>query len=147
MAYATITEFNERYVTKLTDTEVGSHFLHHAANRLDSMLAGYFTVPLSSNNLTAKDLNIDLAYLLILQRSREPRDYEGLAGMIEQRVKGLRAGTDAMVTDSGDALYRQPVDGEVWSTTQDFKPVFDLRTPEAQRVDPDRIEEEEQTDR
>ena len=146
MAYATYSEFSERYPTRRSEPEVTSHFLVHGAHRLEAMLAGYFATPFSSDNLTAKDLNIDLAYLMILQRSKSPRDGEALAAAVAERIAALRAGSEAMVTTSGTALYRASVAGEVWSTTQAFKPVFDLRDSGAQRIDPDRLVSEERED-
>jgi hypothetical protein len=144
MPYATYSEFSQRYPTRIPEAEITSHFLPHAANRLEAMLAGYFSVPFSANNLTAKDLCIDFAYLMILQRSKSPKDGEGLAQLVSDRVAALRAGREAMVTTSGEALYR--VDGQVWSTTQPFKPVFDLREAPEQRIDPDRLMAEERED-
>jgi len=61
MAYSTFEEFSARYPTRLAEAEVNSHYLAPAAQRLDAMLAGWFSVPFSSTNLTAKDLSIDLA--------------------------------------------------------------------------------------
>ena len=147
MPYATWSEFSERYPTRLPEAEVASHFLVHAASRLESMLAGYFSVPFSANNLTAKDLNIDLAYLLILQRSKSPSDGRPLAELVSERIAALRAGREAMVTTSGAALYRASGDGPVWSTTQPFKPVFDLREAPEQHVDPERLAAEEREER
>ena len=147
MAYATYTEFQERYPTKLTEAEVTSHFLHHASVRLETMLAPYFTLPFSANNLTAKDITLDLAYLLILQRSKDPRDAESLSQGIKGRIEGLRNGTEAMTTTSGDTVYSNTGLGEIWSTTQDFKPIFDMRESAEQRVDPDRLREEKEADR
>jgi hypothetical protein len=146
MAYATFDEFAARYPTRLGAAEVTSHFLAPAAQRLDAMLAGWFSAPFSENNLTAKDLSIDLAQVLLLQRSKDPRDWQPLAAHLERRIVDLREGREAMITVSGEAMHRVP-HGSVWSSTQDFKPIFDLRGTEAQRVDPDQIADEEQRDR
>jgi hypothetical protein len=146
MAYASYAEFHARYPTRLSEAEVSSHFLGPASRRLDALLAGWFNVPFSDNNLTAKDLTIDLAQMLLLQRSKEPQDWQALAGRIEQRAEDLREGREAMITSSGEAIHRIP-HGAVWSSTQEFKPVFDLRRAEQQHVDPDRLEDEERQDR
>jgi hypothetical protein len=146
MAYATYSEFSERYPTRMSDAEVTSHFLAHAAHRLDSLLAGYFATPFSADNLTAKDLNMDLAYLMVLQRSKSPDDGAALAAAVAERIGALRAGREAMVTAGGAALYRASAEGGIWSTTQAFKPVFDLRDSVEQRVDPERLAAEERED-
>lgn len=146
MDYATYSDFAERYPTRLGAAEVTSHFLAPAARRLDAMLAGWFSVPFSANNVTARDLTLDLAQLLILQRSKSPQDGEALARSVTERVAALRNGSAAMVTDSGDALHRSG-EGGVWSSTRAYKPVFDLRDAPAQRVDPERLRDEGVADR
>jgi hypothetical protein len=146
MAYATFDEFAARYPTRLGEAEVTSHFLAPAAQRLEAMLAGWFSAPFSDNNLTAKDLCIDLAQVLLMQRSKDPQDWRPLAAHLERRVADLRDGREAMITASGEAIHRIP-HGSIWSSTQEFKPVFDLRGAEAQRVDPDQIDDEERRDR
>ena len=145
MSYATFSEFTARYATKLTEAEVTSHYLPFATGRLEGLLGAYFSVPFSSNNLTAKDLTIDLAYLLVLQRSREPGDHEALKGRISDRIAALSQGAEAMMTTSGEALTASPAGDTVWSNTGRYKTVFDLRGAERQGVDPERLEEEERT--
>ena len=126
MAYASLEDFSTRYTTKLSDAEVNSHYLAFASARLDSLLAPSFTVPFSANNLTARDLTIDLAYLLILQRSKEAGDSEALKAGIEARVKALRDGKEAMLTDGGDTLLAVETNAEVWSNNQRMSPLFQL---------------------
>ncbi len=126
MPYATAAEFGARYVTKLTDAEISSHFLPFASTRLDAMLAPSFTVPFSDNNLAAKDLTIDLSYLLILQRSKEPKDLQSLQERIEGRIIALAEGREAMMTDSGEAIFAESALGDVWSSTSTGKPIFCL---------------------
>ena len=142
MIYATYSEFTSRYGTKLTAAEIGSHYLPFASGRLEGLLGACFTVPFSSNNLTAKDLTIDLAYLLILQRSKEPEDHEALSQRITGRIDALSLGTEAMVTTSGEALLASQARQVVWSNTGRYKTVFDLRDSERQEIDPDRLDEE-----
>lgn len=126
MNYADAQEFSGRYTTKLSDAEISSHFLPFASARLEAMLAPYFTVPFSANNLAAKDLTIDLAYLLILQRSKDSKDYEALKEKSEARINALAEGAEAMITTSGEALYASPAGADVWSNTSGGRQVFDL---------------------
>jgi hypothetical protein len=143
MVYATYSDFNARYATRLTEAEVNSHVLPYASWRLEALLAPAFTVPFSDNNLTARDLTIDLAYLLVLQRSKEPKERQALEQAVLARVQGLSQGREAMVTTSGGALYAAPQQEVVWSSTGRYRTIFDLRDAPAQEVDPARLAEEE----
>lgn len=131
MAYATSAEFNARYTTKLDDTELSSHYLPYASTRLDEALAPYFSVPFSGNNLTARDLTIDMAYLMILQRSKEPQDSQALRNQLGQNIEALAQGSRAMMTTSGEVLYAQLPSGYVWSNTEQGSPAFEL---DAERI-------------
>lgn len=122
MAYATYGEFNIRYATRLQETELTSHYLPAASHRLEGMLAPWFSLPFSTNNLTAQDLTIDLAYLMILQRTKEPKDYQALADAFSARVQAIREGAEAMVTEGGSTLFAQASAPRVWSSTE--TPVF-----------------------
>jgi hypothetical protein len=139
MAYATAAELALRYPTRLAESELSSHFLPHASTRLEALLATYFTVPFSDNNATARDLTLDLAYLLILQRSKEPGEAAPLAASLAERIAALAEGRQAMVTTSGETLWAAPATGGVWSSTAGRRPVFDLGSELAQRVDPERL--------
>jgi len=138
MVYATLAQFGERYQTRLPDSELNSHHLLFASARLDSLLAPYFSVPFSANNATARDLAIDLAYLLILQRTKAPADAAPLSAAVEGRLAALAERRAAMMTDSGEALFADSARQEVWSDTSGARPVFDLGDPAAQRLDPAR---------
>ena len=142
MPYATYDEFAARYPTRLTSAEVNSHVLPHAAARLEQRLARAFTVSFSDNNRTAADLTMDLAYLLILQRSKAPQEAEGLRAAVEARLDALADGREAMITTSGEALYAAPLEGDIWSNTTGYRPVFGLRDAREQAVDPQRLRDE-----
>jgi hypothetical protein len=132
MIYATFSEFNARYTTKLTPDDVSSHLLPYASARLDAALASCFAVPLSADNLTAKDLTLDLAYLLLLQRSKAPAEAAVLAKSVAERIAALTSGQAAMMTTSGQALYAAGVGNAVWSAPGDG-PVFDLGSANEQQ--------------
>lgn len=142
MPYATYEEFAARYPTRLGAAEVNSHVLPHAAARLEQRLARAFSVPFSANNRTAADLTMDIAYLLILQRSKAPQEAEGLRAAVEARLEALAAGREAMITTSGEALYAAPLEGDVWSSTGGYRPVFGLRDAREQSVDAQRLDDE-----
>lgn len=144
MPYATYEDFAARYGTRVPAAEVNSHVLPFAAARLEAQLAPAFTVPFSANNRTATDLTVDLAYLLVLQRSKAPQDAEALRATLEARLARLRRGEEAMLTDSGAVLFAASPQGDVWSNTAPYHPVFGLRDASAQTVDPQRLTDEEQ---
>lgn len=135
MNYATFSDFNARYATRLGEAEVTSHYLPFASTRLNGLLGGAFTVPFSSNNQTARDLTIDLAYLMVLQRSKEPQDHQALDQAVQGRITGLLEGREAMMTTSGEALFAEAARQVVWSSTARFRTVFDLRDAKLQSVD------------
>ena len=112
--YATYSEFTARYATKVSEAEVSSHLLPFASARLDAALAPYFNVPFSPTNLTAKDLTLDLAYLMILQRAKDPADASALGKSLGDRISALAMGRAAMVTESGELLYARAPQGAVW---------------------------------
>jgi hypothetical protein len=142
MIYATYSDFAARYATRLSEAEVNSHYLPFASARLDGRLAPYFTVPFSLNNQTARDLTLDLAYLLVLQRSRDEADLAVMQRSLETRLAALANGEQAMVTTSGETILAQGARPVVWSTTARYRTVFDLRDAPLQEVDPQRLEEE-----
>ena len=129
MVYATFSDFNARYATRLAAEEVTSHYLPYAAARLEGLLGPYFSVPFSSDNVSARDLTIDLAYLLLLQRSKEPGDARPLAASLRARLEALAAGREAMITASGGALLAATAQGGVWGSTAGADPLLPLVAP------------------
>ncbi|MDH4225120.1 MAG: hypothetical protein OEW12_05695 [Deltaproteobacteria bacterium] len=141
MAYATLADFNGRYATRLTDAEISSHVLPYGSARLETLLAHGFTVPFSNNNVTARDMALDLSYLLVLRRGKAPGDYKPLEEAVEKRIQALLEGREAMMTDGGQPLFSSIP--RVWGSTSAFKPVFGLGDPLSQRVDPVRLSGED----
>ena len=143
ITYATYAEFTQVYSLKgVTQADVESTWLPHGALRVNEELGSCFTTPFSSNNQTAKDLSIHFGYLGVLMRTRNQTDSEELLNYINSRIDGIKNNNAPMVTTSGDSFF---ADGDsvysAWSTTQTYKPVFDFRDAECQRVDPDLLDE------
>lgn len=103
-------------------SEVGSAYVRYAERELEGMLTGFFTVPFSSNNLTAKDLAIDLTYMRISNLKSEDR--KEFRDELMGRIQALKDGQASMMTTSGDVL--QAVGGTIYSTTQNYEPVFGM---------------------
>jgi hypothetical protein len=104
-------------------SSVASRFIGLSEARIDSRLGSKFSTPFSDNNLTVKDLAIDMAYLLGVRLGKD--EYERLRDDIDARIKGLLDGTMVMVTTSGDSL-RDAGDTPAWSSTQDYHPSFNM---------------------
>lgn len=105
----------------LDATQVGSSFIPYAESFIEGKLAKKFTVPFSDNNLTVKDLCIDVVYIkagnLKLEESKE------LKKDINDRIAALLDEEEFMITTSGDIITAS-IDGTVWSNTQNYHGTF-----------------------
>jgi len=120
---------------------VSSAFVHYAEAHIEQVLGSGFTIPFSSNNVTAKDLMIDETFY----RTQVFKDDEKSATMREQidaRIKALLSGDAAMITTSGDQLYQSGAMGTIFSTTEDYHPVFGMGDVREFIVDSSQIEAE-----
>ena len=103
--------------------EVSSAYIYYAEHDVDMHLGAVYTAPFSSNNLTAKDLSIDFAYVRMSRRAR-PKDAEAIHSALMKTIEKLTNGTLSMVTTSGDLL--RPSLGAMDSTTKLYNPLFIL---------------------
>lgn len=120
-----------------------SHYIVYAEAELDSRLASAFTVPFSSNNLTAQDLSIDLTYLKAASLTQQ--EAEMLTERIDFKIDQLLKGRSKMltITDSGTAEVGDSRDAVAWSDTKDYHPVFGIGSILDFAVDSSRIEDEQ----
>lgn len=139
--YATYVDFTAVYSVKgVSEAQINSAWLPYGTLRVNESLGGCFTTPFSSNNQTARDLSIHYAYLGILLRTRNQEDSEELKNDLILRVTDICCRNMPMILDDGTSIM--PDKGsifEAFSTTVDYKPTFDMRESENQRVDPDFI--------
>ena len=142
VTYATYSEYTMVYSDKgVSQSQINSYYLPQGALRVNETLGSCFTIPFSSNNETAKDLSIHFAHLAILLRTRNQEDSNELKKELIQRVSDICSGNLGMVLTDGTILSPGSTSrNEVWSTTQNYKPVFDMRDSWEQRVDPDYLE-------
>lgn len=140
--YATFDQFSQVYSARgVSVEEINSYWLFYGAGRVNEEFGGVFTVPFSSNNWTARDLNIHFAYLGILERTLNQEDSEELRESIMSRVTDITSGGKAMLLDDGTTIQADKLNlDDAWSDTMDYKPTFDMRDAADQRIDPDRIE-------
>jgi len=123
--------------------EVGSAHIPFAEAEVDGLLAGVYTTPFSSNNLTARDLSIDVAYLRS-NALRDPDRVQPIVDRVDRMITDLRSGRMSMVTASGDTLYGSGAPGAtMWSTTMGYHPVFGADETEMFTVDSAQILDEE----
>lgn len=140
--YCDWAEVSGRYpeIAKSKDaTDVASSYIFFAEADIDSRLASRFTVPFSSNNVTAKDLTIDLTYLKVYQ-FKDPEKAKLIEESINARIDKLLAGKSSMMTTSGDTLTS--VGGTLYSTTGDYAPVFGMGNVEDFLVNSSQLQDE-----
>lgn len=146
--YCTVTQVVARY-RKVADVvsypgAVDSHYIYFAESQLDARLGPYYTVPFSSNNVTATDLAIDLAYAKTVQYN-DPKKYDAVQKHIDRRIDDLIVGTTAMNTTSGDLLYATGRGSEAWSSTEDYHSAFGVGDERIFHPDSDQLYDEEDT--
>ena len=126
--------------------EVNSFYIVHAEAELDGQLASYFTVPFSSNNLTAQQL-AGLGTYIKMGLLRD----EQLAPLVDtynKRIERLKSGEESMivVTDSGTIQTLDSTGANVSaidSTTKGYHPVFGMGAIETFHVSSSQLQDEE----
>ena len=109
---------------KLQDVSTVSQavYLSFAEGIVTSALAGKFSAPFSSNNITVKDLVVDMVYIQT-QLTRQPEKAEALRKYYNERISSLLSGDSDMVDSSG-MIAGTVVGDPVWSNTMDYHPTF-----------------------
>jgi hypothetical protein len=121
-------------------TRADSFYTAYAVAELNARLAPRFTVPVSDNNLTAKDLAIDLTFAK-LYRYKDQEKAAAVTSYVGQFIDDLLSGNASMITTSGQTI--DSVGGTVFSTTQNYHPVFGLSPPRLWEVDSSQVIAEE----
>ena len=144
--YATVPQFTAVYSMRDISSAQIETFLIRSSLMVNETLACAYTTPFSDNNQTARDLSIDVARLWFMLRTKDPLDSVELKAELDKRFESLCEGKSKMVTDSGDLLESSAFTEGFWSTTQDYKNVFDLRDEDRQHRDPDQLNRFEDQD-
>lgn len=118
-----------------------SAYIYYAESHIEQELAAGFTVPFSSNNVTARDLMIDHAFYLT-QVYRDDDAAREVLNRINSKIERLLDGSAAMMTTSGEAIYQSGASGAIYSTTEDYHPVFGMGDWRGFVVDSSQIEDE-----
>lgn len=136
-------DVNRRYpeTLKLADaTTADSSWVPFAIAELHGRLASGFTVPFSVNNMTAKDLAIDLVYAKVT-RFKDHEKAAAVTSYVAGQIEGLLNGSLSMITSSGDTM--NSVGGTVYSTTDTYHPVHGVGPVEYSVVSSAQIEAEQ----
>lgn len=120
--------------------EVNTSYIQYAEAMVDGRLSSKFTIPFSDNNLTVKDLCIEMVYKRAGNLSTKESDKIG--AWLEARFKGLLEGDENMITSSGDIIQKS-TGGLVWSSTENYHPTFGVGNTLSFEVDSSQIEAEE----
>ena len=102
--------------------EVQNNLIAMAEADCHSRLSSRFTTPFSTSNLTARDLCVDILYIQT-QMTRQPEKAKGLKEYLDMRILDLLEGRSKMIDSSGIAALTA-VGDTIWSSTEDYPPVF-----------------------
>lgn len=122
------------------EDEIGSSYIDYAEVEIEGRLVGY-TKPFSSNNLTVKDLCIDLVYAKTLVGANDEKAKE-IRSILDDRIERLNTGMEEMVTTSGTTIGQDTE--KAWSEFEGYYPVFGMGNVEDLSVDSGQMYDEEQ---
>lgn len=123
-------------------------YMEPADNKMNALLGRVMTVPISPTPAVLRDCNKALTLWgfyndRFAEVKREaPPGIEARYTACMEFIAEVMSGNAVLVTDSG-IIQQSLVMG---STTEDYKPIFDLRDFEVMRTDPDRIDAEDAED-
>ena len=113
-------------------TKVNDQFIPYAEAYVDGKLGVAFTLPFSSNNLTVKDLCINLVYIKV--GNLKTKDSNDIKKMVDDTLKDIVGGSHLMITASGDSIAMDNA-GLTWVEGSDYHPVFGMGDIEDFHVD------------
>ncbi len=120
--------------------DVSSAFLTFSDNEINGLLSSYFTVPFSSNNMTAVDLSVELSYARIGVTKIEQSD--AIRDRVMSRVNRIKSGAESMMLSDGTVLKSS---GEVvYSSDEDYNHTFGVGDVSEMFVDSSQLYDEDQ---
>ena len=139
--YATAKEVIERYeaLNGYGESLLNSAYLMYAENYIDERLGGSFTVPFSSNNITVKDLTIDVTFMRAANMKEAERT--SFSNLIEKRIDNLILGKTRMTTSSLDTI-ESSINSGAYSSTETYHSVFSTLDIEDSSFDIDQLEDD-----
>lgn len=118
--------------TKLDEREVDTYHIPYAVAELESRLSSVFATPFTEDNLTAKDLIVDLTYLRIGLGKFEKAEL--VQKRVDKLIADLISGEAAMVYEDGTIVRTTRLAG---STHEDYSLTFgigDIRDAEVSEL-------------
>jgi hypothetical protein len=107
-----------------------SHYVSYAEAFIDGKLASKYVTPFSSNNVTVKDLAIDVVQMRAL-RGQNNDEYKNIRADVNSRLAALLAGNEIMITTSGDQVtLNDALAAGAWSNTSGYHPTFSPVLPD-----------------
>lgn len=95
----------------------------YAEAAVHARLSSKYSVPFSSNNITARDLATDELFVQNIS-ARQPKVGKEVRDMLNKKYDMLLAGEMVMCTSSGDMI--SPTGSPVWSSTEGYHPAFGM---------------------
>ncbi len=124
--------------------EVGSNYITYGEAEVDARLAKAFDVPFASGSSypTVRDLAIDFSYLRMSLGKDKTRS--ALRKELDGKIIDLCEGRLEIVDDSGEVIGRGGlIGGTIWSSTENYTPVFGIGNIEDMEPDTDQVDDEE----
>lgn len=136
--YINYNEVVDRYasVAEFGTEEISSSYIAFAEYELDARLSKKFSVPFSSNNMTIKDLAIDMTYIRLSRLAGNNYDSGNVKESVKERIAMLLSGEMLMVTTSDDTIGKS--DSSIW-VGMNYKPSFDMQDNEVRDVTSGRL--------
>jgi phage gp36-like protein len=139
--------------TSLDAAQVHGTFIAKAEGMINGRLAKKYTVPFSPAPQQVKSMAQDLSFYYIMRRfytQHAKKDENSWLenyreGVIEE-LKAINDGSAVIIDNSGSIIDVRTDQQQLWSDVEDYNPTMDNRNEIAQRIDPERIEDEYEDD-
>jgi hypothetical protein len=120
--------------------EISSAYTTYADNEVNGLLSQYFTVPFSSNNITAVDLSVDLTYARVGVSSI--KDADKIRERVYTRIENIKDGVENMMLIDGTVV--QSLGEPVFSSDEGYHHTFGVDHVEHMHVDSSQTYAEDQ---
>jgi len=120
--------------------EFSSAYIVYSEAFVDGILGNNFTVPFSNNNMTVKDLSIDMTYYRA-GRFKFSNAIDVKSSFFET-VKMLNMGQIIMVDPDGIDLAHPKKQLGIFSSTQSYHSAFGMQAAEEWHIDQDNIDDD-----
>lgn len=119
--------------------QLSSSYIVYAEAAVDGLLASHFTPPFSNNNMTVRDLSIEYVYWRAGRFKVE--DAAEVKSSFYETINMLKSRQMVMFDSSGSEISGVEVAPGTYSSTQSYATSFGIDDPLNWEVDPDRIDD------